>query len=468
MGQDDHRPAAGRRRDVGHEGARGGLVEVLRRLVEDEDPDVGEEGAGERQPLALAAGQPRAVLAHRAWRGRRGAIPTQSRSWASARAPRSSSSDAPGRARRRLSAIVASKTWGSCSHRPTTRLTSSPARVRSSVAPASPTSSSVPAAGSRKRRHAAANVLLPAPLGPVTRTLPPAGTSRSRAARASRRRPRVAERRGRGPEGPAGRRHHRRRGGVRDRVGAVQHLDDAAGRRRQAGQLARGRDEGRDHLVDGDRGQDDDGEEDPGEGAVADRDDPEEERQPRRGAGGQAGDQAADAGTRGHAPLGRGQPRVDPLDVGDRPRCGAAREQLRRAAQEVHGGVGERPARGGDGALRSPGDSRGGERRTRPRRPRSPHPGRRRRRAPATRPGARRRRRRARPRGTAGGRAATGRRARRRRRRAGPGGRRPGARPGRPGRGGPGGRRRPPAAPRGSGTRRRARPVARRSGGRRG
>ena len=52
-------PPAGRRASAS---AVGG-VEVLARLVEDEDREVGQQGAGDGDALALAAGEPRAVLA---------------------------------------------------------------------------------------------------------------------------------------------------------------------------------------------------------------------------------------------------------------------------------------------------------------------------------------------------------------------------------------------------------------------
>ena len=55
--------ACGDRDDVGGDGVGGGGVEVLAGLVEDEDREVGDEGAGQREALALAARQARAMLA---------------------------------------------------------------------------------------------------------------------------------------------------------------------------------------------------------------------------------------------------------------------------------------------------------------------------------------------------------------------------------------------------------------------
>ncbi len=105
--------------EVRDERAGGGLVEVLGRLVEDEDAHVRQEGSGEREPLALATERrapcsPTCVVEP----VREGCGPSPS-SPAAASAGSSIASVAPGRARRRLSASVASKMCGSCSHRPT-------------------------------------------------------------------------------------------------------------------------------------------------------------------------------------------------------------------------------------------------------------------------------------------------------------------------------------------------------------
>src|ERR1700730_19109610 len=45
------------------------VVERARRLVEDEDPRIGDEGAGHRDALALGAGEARAAPAHEGGRG---------------------------------------------------------------------------------------------------------------------------------------------------------------------------------------------------------------------------------------------------------------------------------------------------------------------------------------------------------------------------------------------------------------
>src|SRR6187200_743012 len=49
---------------VVHERVGGRVVEVRRRLVEDDDRPVGDDRAGEIDALALAAREPRAVLSH--------------------------------------------------------------------------------------------------------------------------------------------------------------------------------------------------------------------------------------------------------------------------------------------------------------------------------------------------------------------------------------------------------------------
>ena len=70
----EHRSVVRRRKDVAHEllGRLG--VEVGGRLVEHEHRRIGEERPGDRQPLTLAAREPRALLADDACRARRGAM----------------------------------------------------------------------------------------------------------------------------------------------------------------------------------------------------------------------------------------------------------------------------------------------------------------------------------------------------------------------------------------------------------
>ncbi len=65
MGQDEHCPALRRCDEIDRERASRRLVEVLRRLVENQDPHVGKERPRKCEPLALAAREPRAVLPHR-------------------------------------------------------------------------------------------------------------------------------------------------------------------------------------------------------------------------------------------------------------------------------------------------------------------------------------------------------------------------------------------------------------------
>ena len=273
VGQDEQRAALGRRRQVRQERPRRRLVEVLGGLVEDQDPDVGEEGPGEGEALPLAARQAGAVLPRPASRGRP-AAPRPSPGGGPAPGPAPArGTPAPGRASRRLSAIVESKMCGSCSHRPTARRTSSPgidADVR--CAPPSPTSSSEPASGSRNRRQAAASVLLPEPLGPVTTSARPGREVevQPRQARASGARVADAQPAARRPSGPSGT--------GRAAAAGIRHGIRAAGgcpatrRAEEPGRAgAAPRRERRHDLVDGDRRQRDHGEGHAAEAALADR-----------------------------------------------------------------------------------------------------------------------------------------------------------------------------------------------------
>ena len=175
VGQDEQRPARRRRREVRQERPGRRLVEVLGRLVEDEDPDVGEQRPGEREALPLTPGQAGAVLPDRRLEAVRAAT-GPSRAAAPVQRPLELRHvRRPGRASRRLSAIVASKMCGSCSHRPTARRTSSPGIERTSTAlPCPRPAPATRPSGSRNRRQAAASVLLPEPLGPVTTRRAPA------------------------------------------------------------------------------------------------------------------------------------------------------------------------------------------------------------------------------------------------------------------------------------------------------
>ena len=63
VGDEDRRAVPGGRQQVGEERRRGAVVQVLGRLVEDDDRPVGEEHPGQRDPLALPARHRGAVLA---------------------------------------------------------------------------------------------------------------------------------------------------------------------------------------------------------------------------------------------------------------------------------------------------------------------------------------------------------------------------------------------------------------------
>jgi len=65
MRDQEHGAAVRRREDIAHERLGCGRVEVGGGLVEDQHRRIGEQGARQSQPLALAAGQGRAVRAGR-------------------------------------------------------------------------------------------------------------------------------------------------------------------------------------------------------------------------------------------------------------------------------------------------------------------------------------------------------------------------------------------------------------------
>ncbi len=166
VGDQQHRPAACRVQQVaGHRG-RGGLVEVLGRLVEDEDREVGQQRPGQREPAALAAGQRPAVLADRRLQpGRQGVDPVGQ----------------PGRRQGLAQFVVGRARAGRCAGSPRSWCRTGTRRRRSSRPPAArrrrasrrrstPLSVTRPAAGSSQRTSRAATVLLPAPLGPTSAT----------------------------------------------------------------------------------------------------------------------------------------------------------------------------------------------------------------------------------------------------------------------------------------------------------
>ena len=163
------RAALGEGQQVGGEGVGRRGVEVLGRLVEHEDGEVGQQGAGHRDPLALPAREAGARRSRPGWPGRRAARPASRPGRPGPARGASSSSVAERRPTRRFSARVVSKRCGLCSTSPTTRRTSSAAR-RSSGTPSRV--ASPPSAG-RKRTRTSASVDLPAPLGPTRATRRP-------------------------------------------------------------------------------------------------------------------------------------------------------------------------------------------------------------------------------------------------------------------------------------------------------
>ena len=105
-----------------------------------------------------------------------GSVATQSSRRARRSARASSSSVAPGRARRRFSRIVESNTCASWPARANVRRTSSCRRSRTSRPPIV----TRPCSGSRKRSRRFVTVVFPAPLGPTSATRPPGSSRRSK------------------------------------------------------------------------------------------------------------------------------------------------------------------------------------------------------------------------------------------------------------------------------------------------
>ena len=177
VGQHEERASASRRGQVRHERPGGGLVEVLGRLVEDQQADVGQERAGKGQALALAAGQARPVLPDRGLEaGRERAHPVEEAGRREGRLERRGAGAGPGepevvgeRAVEDVGVLLA-------------QADGPPDVVTVEGPDVGGTRSSRPAPGCRPPGpgtggSAAASVLLPAPLGPVTTTRAPAGTS---------------------------------------------------------------------------------------------------------------------------------------------------------------------------------------------------------------------------------------------------------------------------------------------------
>jgi hypothetical protein len=138
VGDQERRPALGGGEEVGGQLVGGRDVEVLRGLVEEEDGEVGEEGAGQCDALALAAGDLGAVLAD---------------------------------------AGVRCASWA---QRPMTCRTSSPESARRST----PLRDVRPPEGSRKRSRTEVRVVLPDPLGPTIAQRRPGASSKVTPSRA--------------------------------------------------------------------------------------------------------------------------------------------------------------------------------------------------------------------------------------------------------------------------------------------
>ena len=327
------RSALGSRSSVAVSRVGGVGVEVLGRLVEHQHREVGEQRPGHHEPLPLPAGEPPAVLADRVSAGRRGAgRPSRARPTSASTAPQLRRARRRARPSARFSAMVVSKTWPSCSHRPTTRRTCSPAsRVERHA---------VERQVARRRRRGTA----PAPR--------PASTSRRRWARRPRRRAPV---RARGPRRRGPTRHDRRSGrcsavavtvngpagrstgwsGSATGSGAS---STSASRRGSAGRApavaaAGGRP---DHqLRRGQRGQHDHGQQRAVEPAVPGGGDPGHQRPPAGEPAEQHDQRVAGAGgARGGPGLPR-QPLVDGAGPGQQVAVGAVGDQVGSAVDEV-------------------------------------------------------------------------------------------------------------------------------------
>ena len=208
-------------------------VDRAGRVVEDQQPRPAGQRAGQGEPLALPAGQRGAALADRRCPARRAAAPTNAVGLGQAqRRP------APRRRRRRsgpsatLPRTVSSKTNGTCG----TSATVAGERGRGQLAAAStPSSATVPAAGSTRRAASEAIVDLPEPVGADQGDGPP-GRDRERDVVQHRRAAVVREvdpRRSAASAGPvAGQRRPRRR--RMSPVGGEHRLRPAPSRRRCA------------------------------------------------------------------------------------------------------------------------------------------------------------------------------------------------------------------------------------------
>ena len=362
MGQDEQRPPVGRRRrgpprTPGPRPRRG--ARWARR------------GRGCARPRG-APGRARGAAAGRrtgarrapppASRGRPAATRTQPRSRARSRAASSSGAGAPGRARRRLSAMVASKMCGSCSHRPTARRTSSPGTDRTSTGPVvtdqlqrSRRGLQEPQAGRGEGAlaRAAGTRDEDARARPARRGPGPRGSHARRPGSAPRR-PRA-----RRPSGPSGTATRRRGAGSGTGSGRRRMSSTRRGGRREPRQEPRRRRERRDDLVDRDRRQGHDGEHHAAEAA---------RRAPPRSRARAPPTPTTPAASDATSPL-------TPAPNADRRSAAARRastrrtsaiargaapgdDELRRAVQQVQGRVREVAARRGEPRLRPPRDAR--------------------------------------------------------------------------------------------------------------
>ena len=134
VGDQQEWPAVGGRQQVVGERRGGSGVEVGGGFVQHQQREVGEQGAGQDEPLPLAGRHPNPRSPTCV--SRPSARPsTQSSSRTRCRASRTVASSQPGRDSRRFSRTVESKTCASCAQSPTIRRTSSPARARTSCPP---------------------------------------------------------------------------------------------------------------------------------------------------------------------------------------------------------------------------------------------------------------------------------------------------------------------------------------------
>ena len=182
MGDQQHGLLGGGAEHVVDQLVRGAGIQVGGRLVEHQHRCVGEQRAGEHDPLPLSAGERLALLADdRVKAVRKLACPLPDPS--AAQRLLDVAVARSGRARRTLSRMLA---LNRCESWPATEITRRMSACRYSRR-SLPASVTRPSWGSRKRRSRFATVVLPAPLGPTSATLSPGSSASATPSSAGRR-----------------------------------------------------------------------------------------------------------------------------------------------------------------------------------------------------------------------------------------------------------------------------------------